>query len=150
VRITRQAMEEVDQHASDGYPNEICGALIAARRSDLVTRARRIRNKIVDRARDRYELDEREHIQVMRECDAEGMEIVGYYHSHPDHPAWASETDSSRSWAGYVYLIVSCHKGRVVDANAFMTTQDFTKMHQVPLEVVQNPSPLAGEGLQPL
>jgi proteasome lid subunit RPN8/RPN11 len=139
VRITRQAMGEVDQHASDGYPNEICGALIAARRSDLVTTTRRIRNKITDRARDRYELDEREHIQVMRECDAAGLEIVGYYHSHPDHPAWASETDSGRSWAGYVYLIVSCHKGKVVDANAFMTTQDFTKLHQVPLELIDEP-----------
>ena len=136
MRITRQALDEVQRHASAGYPNEICGALIAARGADLVTQARRIRNKVVDRARDRYELDEREHIQVMRECDAAGTEIVGYYHSHPDHPAWASETDSARSWAGYVYLIVSCHKGRVVDGNAFATNQDFTKMHQIPLEVM--------------
>jgi len=137
VRITRQALLEVHQHASEGYPNEVCGALIAARRSDLVTRTRRIRNKIVDRARDRYELDEREHIQVMRECDAGGLEIVGYYHSHPDHPAWASETDGKRSWAGYVYLIVSCHNGTVVDGNAFMTDQNFSPMHQVPLDVVE-------------
>ena len=137
MRITRQALLEVHQHASEGYPNEVCGALIAARRSDLVTRTRRIRNKIVDRARDRYELDEREHIQVMRECDAGGLEIVGYYHSHPDHPAWASETDGKRSWAGYVYLIVSCHNGTVVDGNAFMTDQNFSPMHQVPLDVVE-------------
>ncbi len=137
MRIARPAILEVDQHASEGYPNEICGALIAPRGSDLVTQTRRIRNKVVDRARDRYELDEREHIQVMRDCDANGLEIVGYYHSHPDHPAWASETDSKRSWAGYVYLIVSCHQGRVVDANAFTTDQNFSPMHQVPLEVVE-------------
>jgi proteasome lid subunit RPN8/RPN11 len=136
VRITPQAYDEVKQHASEGYPNEICGALIAARGADLVTSTRRIRNKVIDRARDRYELDEREHIQVMRDCDAAGLEIVGYYHSHPDHPAWASETDSGRSWAGYVYLIVSCHQGTVVDGNAFMADQNFTKMHQVALEVV--------------
>ena len=137
MRITNQAMEEIKAHASDGYPNEICGALIAARRSDLVTQTRRIRNKIVDRARDRYELDEREHIQVMRDCDAAGLEIVGYYHSHPDHPAWASETDSRRSWAGYVYLIVSCHKGKVVDGNVFVAERDGGPMHQTSLEVVQ-------------
>jgi proteasome lid subunit RPN8/RPN11 len=137
VKITGQAMEAIEAHAADGYPNEICGALIAARRSDVVTQARRIRNKIIDRARDRYELDEREHIQVMRDCDAAGLEIVGYYHSHPDHPAWASETDSRRSWAGYVYLIVSCHKGKVVDANAFEAERDHGAMHQVPLEVVR-------------
>jgi proteasome lid subunit RPN8/RPN11 len=136
LRITRQALLEVHAHASEGYPNEICGALISARSSDLVTETRRIRNKIIDRARDRYELDEREHIQVMRDCDAGGLEITGYYHSHPDHPAWASETDSKRSWAGYVYLIVSCARGTVVDGNAFVAEQNFGAMHQVPLDVV--------------
>jgi proteasome lid subunit RPN8/RPN11 len=136
VRIAAPAYEQVREHAADGYPNEICGALIAERGSTLVTQTRRIRNKVVDRARDRYELDEREHIRVMRDCDAGGLEIVGYYHSHPDHPAWASETDSKRSWAGYVYLIVSCARGEVVDGNAFTTDQNFAPMHQVPLEVV--------------
>ena len=136
MRITRQAMEEAGRHASDGYPNEICGALIAVAGSGLVTATRRIRNKILDRARDRYELDEREHIRVMRECDDAGLEIVGYYHSHPDHPAWASETDTKRSWARIVYLIVSCARGVVVDGNAFVTDQNGGPMYQVPLEVV--------------
>ena len=136
MRITRQALLEVHGHASDGYPNEICGALIGAGDSDLVTQTRRIRNKVVERARDRYELDEREHIRVMRECDAAGLEITGYYHSHPDHPAWASETDAKRSWAGIVYLIVSCVRGEVVDGNAFVAAEDHGQMRQVPLEVV--------------
>jgi proteasome lid subunit RPN8/RPN11 len=136
VRIASEAYEQVREHAAEGYPNEICGALIRARGTDLVTEARRIRNKVVDRARDRYELDEREHIQVMRDCDDHGLEIAGYYHSHPDHPAWASETDSSRSWAGYTYLIVSCARGEVVDGNAFTTDQNFAPMRQVPLEIV--------------
>jgi proteasome lid subunit RPN8/RPN11 len=136
VRIVREALDEVHGHASDGYPNEICGALISTGDPDLVTRARRMRNANVERARDRYRLDDREHFQVMKECRAQGWEIVGYYHSHPDHPAWASETDAKASWTGTVYLIVSCVKGEVVDGNAFAAEQDHGPMRQVPLEIV--------------
>lgn len=136
MRIARDALHEVHGHASDGYPNEICGALISTGDPDLVSLTRRIKNKIVDRARDRYRLDEREHLQVMKECGAAGWEIVGYYHSHPDHPAWASETDARESWTRTVYLIVSCVKGNVVDGNAFVAERDGGPMQQVPLLVV--------------
>jgi proteasome lid subunit RPN8/RPN11 len=136
MRITRQALDEVHRHAGEGYPYEVCGMLIAQRGEDLVTRVRRMRNTVVDRARDRYEMDVREQMQVERECDAAGQRIVGFYHSHPDHPAQASVTDAGRSWAGSVYLIVSCAKGTVVDGNAFMSDQDRGPMHQVPLQIV--------------
>jgi proteasome lid subunit RPN8/RPN11 len=126
----------VHEHAGQGYPNEICGMLIADGGSELVTQTRRVRNTVVDRARDRYEMDPHDQIRIQRECDANGLEIVGYYHSHPDHPAQASITDSTRSWAGPVYMIVSCVKGSVVDANAFVADQDGGPMRSEPLEVV--------------
>jgi S-sulfo-L-cysteine synthase (O-acetyl-L-serine-dependent) len=135
VRIAREALRDVHAHASDGYPNEICGALIATGERDLVTRARRLRNTVVERARDRYEVDVHEQRRLMRECDDAGWEIVGYYHSHPDHPAWASETDAKRSWARTVYLIVSCVRGEVVDGNAFVADIDGGPMRRVPLQV---------------
>lgn len=141
MRITPEAMDEVHAHASDGYPYEICGMLIAQRGSDVVTQTRRVRNTVVERARDRYEMDPLEQIRVQRECDSNGLEIVGYYHSHPDHPAMASITDSTRSWAGPVYVIVSCVKGSVVDGNAFVAERDGGPMHQVPLEVVASREP---------
>jgi proteasome lid subunit RPN8/RPN11 len=136
VRITPQAWDQVRAHAADGYPYEICGMLIAAPGSDLVTDARRVRNTVVERARDRYEMDPRDQIRIQRECDDAGLEILGYYHSHPDHPAQASITDARRSWAGPVYLIVSCVKGQVVDGNAFRSVQDGGPMHGEPFEVL--------------
>jgi proteasome lid subunit RPN8/RPN11 len=131
-------MREVQAHAGDGYPNEVCGMLIARRGTDLVTDARRVRNTVVERARDRYEMDPHEQIRIQRECDADGLEILGYYHSHPDHPARASITDSTRSWAGPVYVIVSCVRGEVVDGNAFVAERDGGPMHEVSLEVVES------------
>ncbi len=136
MRITRQALQGVHEHAGEGYPEEVCGMLIAALGADLVTEARRARNIVVDRARDRYMVDPRDQLRVQRECDDTGKEIVGYYHSHPDHPAQASVTDAEASWAGWVYLIVSCARGTVVDGNAFIAEQDHGPMRQVPLEVV--------------
>jgi proteasome lid subunit RPN8/RPN11 len=96
-----------------------------------------VRNTIVERARDRYEMDPLDQIRIQRECDDSGLEIVGYYHSHPDHPAQASITDSRRSWAGPVYVIVSCVGGEVVDGNAFKAEQDGGPMKAEPLEILK-------------
>jgi proteasome lid subunit RPN8/RPN11 len=136
MKITHQALREVHQHAAEGYPNEICGILIAAPGSDVVTQSRRVRNTVVDRARDRYEMDPRDQIRIQDECDKRGLVIVGYYHTHPDHPAMASVTDSDRSWAGVTYLIVSCVKGEAKAQNAFMSDRDQGTLRQVPLEIV--------------
>ena len=136
MRIARGALREMHEHAGEGYPYEICGILIGPRGSDLVTQTRRVRNTVVERARDRYEMDPRDQIRIQRECDENGLEIVGYYHSHPDHPAQASVTDATRSWAGPVYVIVSCVKGQAVAQNAFAAWRDGGPMHPVPLEVV--------------
>lgn len=136
MKIAREAYEQVRAHASDGYPYEVCGMLIAARGSDLVTQIRRVRNTVVERARDRYEMDPLDQIRIQRECDETGLDITGYYHSHPDHPAQASITDSRRSWAGPVYMIVSCVSGEVVDGNAFKAEHDGGPMSQEPLEIV--------------
>ena len=136
MRITRGALDEIGVHAGEGYPNEICGMLIAAGGNGLVTQTRRVRNIVVERARDRYEMDPRDQIRIQRECDSDGLEIVGYYHSHPDHPAQASVTDATRAWAGPVYLIVSCVKGTVEAANAFVADRDGGPMRSEPVEVV--------------
>ncbi len=135
MKITRAAMAAVEAHAAEGYPMEVCGMLVAERGSEAVSQALRVRNLVQDR-HDRYEMDPRDQIRLQRECDRDGLEIVGYYHSHPDHPAQASETDARRSWAGPVYLIVSCASGRVVDANAFVAERDGGPMREEPLEIV--------------
>jgi proteasome lid subunit RPN8/RPN11 len=136
VRITRRAFDEIRRHAAEGYPNEICGMLISAKGSGLVTSTRRVRNTVVERARDRYEMDPLDQIRIQRECDEAGLDIVGYYHSHPDSPPQASVTDSTRSWAGPVYLIVSCVKGEVVEGRAFVAERDGGPMHQEALDLV--------------
>jgi len=135
VRISRSALEAIQAHGSEGYPDEICGIMLGQLAGRNVTDVRRARNIIVERARDRYEIDPRDHIRIQREADAAGLDIVGYYHSHPDHPARASVFDTERAWASYIYVIVSIEKGKPVDANAFVAEQDGGPFHPEPLEV---------------
>jgi proteasome lid subunit RPN8/RPN11 len=128
-------MEAIEAHGAEGYPDEICGVMLGPQAEPVVTEVRRARNIIVERSRDRYEIDPRDHIRIQREADASGLDIVGYYHSHPDHPAQASRFDTERAWAGYVYVIVSIHGGKPVDANAFVAEQDGGPFRPEPLEV---------------
>lgn len=128
-------MEAIEGHGAEGYPDEICGVMLGPQAERVVTEVRRARNIIVERSRDRYEIDPRDHIRIQREADATGLDIVGYYHSHPDHPAQASRFDTERAWAGYVYVIVSIQGGKPVDANAFVAEQDGGPFRPEPLEV---------------
>jgi proteasome lid subunit RPN8/RPN11 len=145
-------MESIRAHGAEGYPHEICGLMIGPRvqgsprnrgeASDFVglsnrtvTDVRRARNIIVERARDRYEIDPRDQIRIQREADSAGLDIVGYYHSHPDHPAQASRFDTERAWSGYVYLIIAVAEGKPVDANAFVADQDGGPFRPEPLEI---------------
>ena len=136
MKIAQSALEAIREHGSEGYPHEICGIMIGPRGDGEVTEVKRARNIVVERARDRYEIDPRDHIRIQREADAAGLDIVGYYHSHPDHPAQASRFDTERAWAGYVYLIVAVQQGQPVDANAFVAEKDGGPFHLEPLEVV--------------
>ena len=136
MKITRSALDALRAHGAEGYPHEICGILVGPRGDRLATKAKRARNVVLERAHDRYEIDPRDHIRVQREADSAGMDIVGYYHSHPDHPAQASRFDTERAWAGYVYLIVSVENGKPADAKAFVTDADGGPFRSEPLEVV--------------
>ena len=136
MKISEASLDAIRAHGAEGYPHEICGIMVGPRGDATVTEVKRARNIVVDRARDRYEIDPLDHIRIQREADAAGLDIVGYYHSHPDHPAQASRFDTERAWAGYVYVIVSVEQGKPVDANAFVADNDGGPFHPEPLEVV--------------
>lgn len=138
MRISRSALEEIDRHAEEGYPYEICGAMLGPAGAGTVTAVRRIDNAIPDDAlrRTRYRLDDRQHVRVQREADDHGLEIIGYYHSHPDHGAYFSKTDTADSWMNVTYLVVACERGRAGERKAFMALRDHGPVREEPLEVV--------------
>ena len=78
-----------------GYPFEVCGALLG--RGGDVQRVAPLENRETEKPRLRYAIDPKDLVRLDREARGEGLEIVGYFHSHPDHEARPSETDQKRA-----------------------------------------------------
>jgi proteasome lid subunit RPN8/RPN11 len=113
--------EALRQHAEQNYPEECCGALtgkvVAGDRH--VHRIVPCRNICADASK-RFEIDPAELVQVQREARETGMEIVGFYHSHPDHPAQPSPTDLEHAhWIGCSYVITSVQQGKADQTRSF-------------------------------
>src|SRR5260370_39921097 len=85
VKILREAMEAIRAHGAEGYPHEICGITVGPRGERPVTEAKRVRNIIVQRARDPYEIDPHDHIRIQREADAAHLHHLRYYPNPPAH-----------------------------------------------------------------
>jgi len=95
--------------ARSRYPHEACGLLIGESTDSLVEvmRAVETRNLLAGEAGDRFEVDPGEHVAAQRVARDEGLDVVGVWHSHPDHPARPSARDLAGAWEGWSYLIVA-------------------------------------------
>jgi len=129
-------------HGEETYPHECCGVLLGHFGDDgvkTVTRAARCGNTREDSPQNRYNIDPKELIHIQREGRERGEEIVGFYHSHPDHPAQWSVTDLAEAhWFGCSYVITSVEKGKAATTNAFElmgSNEDDKKFVDEPLTV---------------
>lgn len=104
-----------------GYPHETCGLLMGTQNGGEVhvSGLTQARNLNTERARDRYELDPRDFLAADKRAHEAGLEIVGIWHSHPDHPARPSETDRAAAWEGYSYMIASVTRAGIADMRSF-------------------------------
>ena len=114
------------QHGEQTYPHECCGVLLGHFEEDgakTVTQAVPCGNTRNDSPQNRYQIDPKELIRIQREGRARGEEIVGFYHSHPDHPAHWSQTDLAEAhWIGCSYVITSVEKSKAQTTNSFELT----------------------------
>ena len=101
--------ERLKNWARGGYPRERCGLLLGQARDGVVrvVEVVQARNANTERAHDRYELDPGDFLRADRQARARRLEIVGIWHTHPDHPARPSATDREQAWEGWSYLILS-------------------------------------------
>jgi proteasome lid subunit RPN8/RPN11 len=125
LKIERKNYEALRQHGEETYPHECCGVLLGQMREDerVVTSIARCGNTRTDSPQNRYHIDPRELVRIQREGRERGEDIVGFYHSHPDHPARWSPTDHAEAhWLGCSYVITSVEKGKAALTNSFELT----------------------------
>ncbi|MBE7490443.1 MAG: M67 family metallopeptidase [Planctomycetes bacterium] len=119
--LTPEIRALIEAHAAETYPHECCGLLVGRveARGRVALEAHRAGNLNVERAHDRFSLDPKDFMRVDTQARARGLDIVGIYHSHPDHPARPSQTDLEAAWEGYSYVIVAVNKGKPGDFHSF-------------------------------
>jgi len=127
LKIERKLYDELRQHGEETYPHECCGVLLGHFDDDdgarVVSSIARAGNTRTDSAHNRYNIDPRDLIRIQREARERGEDILGFYHSHPGHPARWSPTDFAEAhWFGCSYVITSVEKGKAVTTNSFELT----------------------------
>src|SRR5262250_1986642 len=126
LRLDQASYNELRRHGEQTYPHECCGVMLGHFADDglkTVTRVIAAGNTREDSPHNRYNIDPKELVRIQREGRARGEDIVGFYHSHPDHPAQWSQTDLAEAhWFGCSYVITSVEKGKAVLTNSFELT----------------------------
>ena len=113
LHLNQDLTERIRAHAAQSYPYECCGALLGAENGDgrvaqdLVT----LDNQREDSPRNRFLVRPEDVLRVEKAARERKLEVLGWYHSHPDAPARPSEFDREHAWPWYSYVIVSVEAG---------------------------------------
>jgi proteasome lid subunit RPN8/RPN11 len=137
LRLPGALADEIRRHGEDAYPAECCGAMVG--RVDGAAKEVVRLSPAVNRRTDdphRYLIAPDDLRRLEREAREAGQEIVGYYHSHPDHPARPSVFDAEHAWPWYSYLIVRIDRGRGADLASWVLDDERPLMHPESLDVL--------------
>ncbi len=156
LRIPHGAVESIRQHGREAYPNECCGILVgkvkakadddgkevmeAAKVSNLRTDPEKADRLLprdsaeLETERNRFLIDPKEQMGIEKDARERGLEVLGYYHSHPDHPARPSDYDRDHGWPWYSYVILNVSQGKPGEMTSWVLKEDRTGFDPEPWE----------------
>ncbi len=142
IQLNAQQLQCIRSHAEKEYPNECCGMLLGCADDAVkeVSEVVPLKNLRLDSVRaqellplkdpghesekNRFLIDPLEQMRVERDARSRKLEVVGYYHSHPDHPARPSIYDRDHAWPWYSYVILSVEQGKAADMTSWVLSED--------------------------
>lgn len=154
LRLTERHLDAIRTHGARDYPNECCGILLGSANGETkevkeVVALKNIRSdpalaqKFVpledpgrETERNRYLIDPAEQLRIEKGARARGLEVLGYYHSHPDHPARPSDYDREHAWPWYSYIIVAVERGTPKALVSWVLSDDRSRFD---LESIEGP-----------
>jgi proteasome lid subunit RPN8/RPN11 len=124
-------------HGVETYPNECCGALIG--RDGVVTSTYALPNTTEEGPRRRFLVRPLDYREAEKRASEAGGELLGFYHSHPDHPARPSQYDLDHAWPFFSYVIVSVRNGVPEDMTSWRLREDRSAFDSEELTVGREP-----------
>ncbi|MGD0798747.1 MAG: M67 family metallopeptidase [Acidobacteriaceae bacterium] len=149
LKLSFANYEALRAHGEETYPHECCGVLlgVAAPEGNQVREVIAAGNTRIDSLHNRYNIAPEELVMIQRQARKLGFDIVGFYHSHPDHPAMWSSTDIAEAhWPGCSYVITSVEKGTAKVTNSFLLTgagEDDKRFVDEPVEIEMKETEIA-------
>ena len=129
-------LAKLHAHAEAGYPHEVVGILAGDRTTSRIQRVHPLVNERSDSAHNRYKVSGLTLMRAERGLEAEGLDILGYYHSHPDHTAQYSDFDRDHALPNMSYVIVSVRNGVVAETASWRLKDDRSAMDPEPFDIV--------------
>lgn len=119
-------------HAESAYPGECCGLLVGTldQETYTVARAEPCGNLREGDRDDRFEVDPKDYLRIDGEARRDGFEVIGVYHSHPDHAPRPSRFDAQVAFPGFAYLIVAVRSGSATGMRSWLLESDAAFVEQ--------------------
>ena len=131
LRLERDVVDAIHAHGRETYPHECCGALLG--RDGHVSATVPLPNTTEEGPRRRFLVRPTDYRDAESAASAEGLDLLGFYHSHPDHPARPSQYDLDHAWPSFSYVIVSVMSGEPVDLRSWKLKEDRSAFDEEPI-----------------
>ena len=159
--LSSDIAQKIRDHGAETYPHECCGALLGRDLDAGATSAPEVAklpsreivalhplvNRRDDSPRNRFSVTSDDVRDAEKAAREKGVDVVGWYHSHPDHPAAPSEYDRDHAWPWYSYIIVSVANGKPQDMTSWRLTDDRSQFTSEALKIRETARPGVGAGL---
>jgi proteasome lid subunit RPN8/RPN11 len=140
IRLPSELLRAIHAHGETAYPNEGCGLLLgrATGPDKQVTDLLPIRNgREPEAAHNRYLITPQDMLRGEQAAEERGLEVIGVFHSHPDHPARPSEFDREHALPWYSYIITSIDHGRAVSSRSWLLADDRSAFAEESIDTAQ-------------
>jgi proteasome lid subunit RPN8/RPN11 len=129
----------IRRHGEETYPHECCGALLGS--NGAVTAVLALPNTTEEGPRRRFMVRPSDYQAAERRATELGVELLGFYHSHPDHPARPSQYDLDHAWPTFAYIIVAVAEGVAKDMTVWYLQEDRSRFEEGSLNHGENSHP---------
>jgi proteasome lid subunit RPN8/RPN11 len=137
--LSAEDLGAIRQHGERDYPREACGLLGGTWDGDVkrVSRVLALANARHDSPRNRYLIEPEPFLRAAKDLEQAGLEVLGVYHSHPNHPARPSEFDREHAWPRLSYVIVRVAGGVAAEATNWVLADDRTSFQEESMVITE-------------
>jgi proteasome lid subunit RPN8/RPN11 len=139
LTLTSAVDQAIRRHGQETYPHECCGAMVG--RGDQVTGVVALPNTTEEGPRRRFLVRPSDYREAEQRAAEFGADLLGFYHSHPDHPARPSQYDLDHAWPTFAYVIVAVAAGAAGDMTVWYLKDDRSIFEEGSLQHGENPHP---------